>query len=63
MRLLASPSLLLVVAALCWSGNHVLGRAVHNEMSPLALAYWRWLIASAVMLPFVARQAWKYRSV
>ena len=63
MRRLASPYLLLVVVALCWSGNHVLGRAVHDEIPPLALAFWRWFIAAAVMLPFFARQAWEYRAV
>jgi drug/metabolite transporter (DMT)-like permease len=61
--LLASPYLLLALAALSWSGNHVLGRAVHSEIPPLALAYWRWFIASMVLLPFVARQAWEYRAV
>lgn len=63
MRLILSPYFLLVVTALCWSGNHVLGRAVHNDMQPFSLAFWRWAIASAVLLPFVARQAWEYRSV
>ena len=63
MRLILSPYFLLAVTALCWSGNHVLGRAVHNDMQPFSLAFWRWALASAVLLPFVARQAWEYRAV
>jgi len=61
MRITFSPYFLLVVTALCWSGNHVLGRAVHNDMQPFALAFWRWALALAVLLPFVACQAWKCR--
>lgn len=63
MRIILSPYFLLVVTALCWSGNHVLGRAVHNDMQPFSLAFWRWALASAVLLPFVARRAWEYRAL
>ena len=45
------PSLLLVVAVLCWAGNFVLGRAVHADIPPLTLTFWRWAVAGMVLLP------------
>ena len=44
--------LLLALTALFWSGNVVLGRALANELPPLALTFWRWLLALAILWPF-----------
>ena len=52
MRIKASPYLLLVLTTLFWSGNFVLGRAVHTSIPPIGLAFWRWAIALLVLLPF-----------
>lgn len=52
MRIKASPYLLLVLSSLFWAGNFVLGRAVKASIPPIGLAFWRWSIALAVMLPF-----------
>ncbi len=47
----ASPAyLLLAGAALLWAGNFVLGRAVSGRVPPVALAFWRWALALAVLL-------------
>ena len=35
--------LYLSLAALFWSGNFVVGRAVHGRIPPIGLAFWRWL--------------------
>ncbi len=43
------------MAALFWSGNFVIGRAVRDEVPPVALAFLRWLTAAALLLPVVAR--------
>ena len=48
------PYLLLVAATLLWSGNFVLGRAVHGHVPPVALAFWRWAVALAVLLAVAA---------
>jgi len=48
----AHPYLLLVLATLFWSGNFVLGRAVHSSIPPIGMAFWRWTIALCVLLPF-----------
>lgn len=56
-----SPYLLLVLTTLFWSGNFVLGRAVHQIFPPIALSFWRWAVALAILLPFVwrrVRQQW-----
>jgi drug/metabolite transporter (DMT)-like permease len=47
--------LVLAIAALLWSGNFVVGRAVAGRVPPVALAFWRWVAALAVLLPFTWR--------
>lgn len=47
-----TPPALLVLAAVFWGLNPIVGRAVHELISPLSLAFWRWVIALAVLLPF-----------
>lgn len=47
----AAP-LLLAAASLFWAGNAIVGRAMHAEIPPVALAFWRWTGAFIVSLPF-----------
>ena len=49
-----NPYLLLTLTALFWSGNMVLGRGIRADVPPLALAFWRWAIAFALVLPLAA---------
>jgi drug/metabolite transporter (DMT)-like permease len=42
-----------VLTTLFWSGNFVLGRAVHAVFAPFTLSFWRWAVALAILLPFV----------
>ena len=44
--------LLLALATLFWAGNWVLGRALRDVFEPVALNFWRWLIAVLVLVPF-----------
>jgi len=63
------PYLLLTLTALFWAGNMVMGRAVRADVPPIALAFWRWVIALALVLPFalphlrsqwpILRKAWR----
>lgn len=46
------PYLLLTLTLLFWAGNWVVGRAIRNDVPPVALAFWRWSIAFLVLLPF-----------
>ena len=50
-RFLTNPYLLLTLTALFWSGNMVLGRGIRADVPPMALAFWRWAIAFAPVLP------------
>ena len=48
---LRHPYLLLTLTTLFWSGNMVLGRAIRDDVPPMALAFWRWSIALLLVLP------------
>ena len=56
-----SPYLLLIIPPLCWAGNFVVGRAMHADIPPAALTFWRWAVAAAVLLPFAAVDGWRLR--
>ena len=47
-----SPYLLLSLTALFWAGNWVIGRAIRHDMPPVAMGFWRWTLALALLLPF-----------
>ncbi len=44
------PYILLTLAVLFWAGNFILGRAFHNNIPPVALAFWRWAVASLLII-------------
>lgn len=52
MQIPGSPYLLLIFTTLFWSINFVVGRAVHNSIPPISLAFWRWFVALLILLPF-----------
>lgn len=54
--LLRSPILALALAALFWAGSFVVGRALRNDVDPVALTFFRWLISLLVFAPFVWRE-------
>ena len=39
---------------LFWAGNAVVGRALVGHFPPLALSFWRWALAFALLAPFAA---------
>lgn len=49
----SNPYLLLVIAAVCWSGNHIVGRAMGGHVPPLAVSALRWLIPAILIWPWV----------
>lgn len=67
------PFLLLTFTALFWAGNSIVGRAARDVMPPVALAFWRWVLALLVLLPFalpylrrdwiILRTNWKWMLV
>ncbi len=47
-----SPYLLLALAPFFWSLNWIVGRAVHHDVPPMAMTFFRWLFAIAILAPF-----------
>jgi len=45
----------LAIVMLLWSGNMIVGRAVHEAVPPFTLAFVRWTGASLLALPFALR--------
>jgi drug/metabolite transporter (DMT)-like permease len=61
---------LAVLAAFIWAGNFIIARGVIKDIPPISLAFYRWLLASVIILPFAVKQfrsewpsvkrSWKY---
>jgi len=51
----------LLLSSLLWAGNALVGRAVAGDVPPMALAFWRWVLALSILLPFVAATLWRHR--
>lgn len=47
---------MLAIVMLLWAGNSIVGRAIHGQVPPLTLAWFRWSGALLVLLPF----AWRH---
>ncbi|PKM02553.1 MAG: EamA family transporter, partial [Gammaproteobacteria bacterium HGW-Gammaproteobacteria-5] len=52
----------LLIAVLCWSGNALVARAFYDQIPPLSLSFWRWVLATCLLLPFVAKGIWTHRA-
>ena len=48
-----NPYLLLAAAALFWSGNHIVGRAIGGHVPPVGISMIRWLIPAILIWPWV----------
>ena len=44
-----------VLAVIIWSGNFIVARSVIKQIPPVSLAFFRWLIASLIIMPFAIR--------
>src|SRR4030095_9370624 len=62
--------LLATLAALIWSGNFIIARGLYKQIGPVSLAFFRWLVATTIILPFavkkfvsewnIVRRSWHY---
>ena len=52
-------AIFLCFASLFWSGNFIIGRlsSVEDLVSPLSLAFYRWVIAFVILTPFCLKKA------
>jgi drug/metabolite transporter (DMT)-like permease len=48
----ASPYLLLTLTPFFWACNWIVGRALHDSVPPMAMTFYRWLFALAILAPF-----------
>ncbi|MEO6254761.1 MAG: DMT family transporter [Ferruginibacter sp.] len=61
---------LAVLATLLWSVNFIIAKGITRSINPISLSFYRWLIASIVIMPFAIKQfisqwravqtAWQY---
>jgi drug/metabolite transporter (DMT)-like permease len=64
---------LALLATVLWAGSFILARGLRNDVPPVALNFWRWAIASLVVVPFTLQQTvsnqaavrrhWRYLAV
>ena len=47
-----SPYLLLTLTPLFWSVNWIIGRALHHDIPPMAMTFFRWFFAVLILAPF-----------
>jgi drug/metabolite transporter (DMT)-like permease len=62
-RLWSNAYLLLTFTALFWAGNSVVGRAARDLVPPVALAFWRWLVAFLLIMIVAAPHLKRDRAV
>jgi len=48
----SSGYLFAIAATVIWSGNFIVARGAVDTISPVSLAFWRWVVACLVILPF-----------
>lgn len=48
--------LMMMMPPLFWAGNAIIGRAAVGIVPPIGLAFWRWTLGAAIILPF----AWRH---
>jgi len=44
-----------LAATIIWSGNFIIARGLSDRIPPVSLAFWRWVVAVIVFLPFALR--------
>jgi len=57
-----------IAATILWSGNFIVARGLSDVIAPLSLAFWRWVVAILVLLPFaikplLAQKSWLKENV
>ena len=57
------PYFYLILAISFWSGNFILGRYFSTDISPLNLAFWRWIFALGLFLPFTWKNLFREKNI
>ena len=53
----------LILSAFLLSMNHVIGRGVHEQIPPVGLSFWRWFLATPILLPFIWKDFHRVRVI
>lgn len=53
----------MILPPLFWAGNFVVGRAVSDQEAPIGLSFWRWFLATLILLPFIIKPIWQQRQI
>lgn len=51
----------LTLTAFLLASNHIIGRAVHGQIPPIGLSFWRWVLGALILLPFALPGVWRQR--
>ena len=54
-RQIISGYLFAIGATAIWSGNFIIARGLNESIPPISLAFWRWVVAVIVFLPFALK--------
>jgi drug/metabolite transporter (DMT)-like permease len=54
---------MLVGATAFWAGNFVVARAFREQLPPVSLNFWRWLVALAILLPISTGELLRHRAL
>ncbi len=54
-RNIVSGYLFAIGATVLWSGNFIIARGLSESIPPISLAFWRWVVAVIVFLPFALK--------
>jgi drug/metabolite transporter (DMT)-like permease len=54
-RRMISGYLFALAATAIWSGNFIIARGLSESIPPISLAFWRWVVAVVVFLPFALK--------
>ena len=52
-----------LLAVSIWTGNTLVTKSAATAIAPAAIAFYRWVLAGAILTPFVARAVWHQRAV
>ncbi|WP_300675132.1 DMT family transporter [Desulfoluna sp.] len=48
-------------ATALWAGNFIIARGFHHSLPPVTLAFWRWFVATAVLIPLALPHLYRER--
>ena len=51
------------LATIIWSGNFLIARGLNDKINPVSLAFWRWAVATIVILPIIIKSMYAQRKV